>query len=1015
MAERLRMAGPDDGGISRRYGYRETPDGYRVWDDVLQQPEYEAGAELLMRERRRGNTTIKVYNKELATRLAAEARADDIEWSKQYAPWEGIATGAEQAKPATKVSEGQKAAEQLAEELTGQSATEKPVERPAEGVAEQRLAGGERLEMLRTAVDRNGQPYYRQSTLQRIAASQQEGQPATDPRAEEVKAALEKARAEETKAKEKELAEILGNQTSEQYIAATQGFIDMLKAEAEKYQREIDRAEQRNLTKEQPAIYKNPQAASYWSKRLEEVTKEIDHSTEQIDRVTTLLGELHPEAERKAEQVVIIFLPGLMAAGGNADLNAPAQLPMRTKEDNEDRIESGAEASGGELALKATDKIAISELPPKQTGEAAAAAGDPEGSSEESSAETNGLWIDDTYIPPERVREMRAYWMERQRKQAEAAQVETEAPKNPEQREQKVQGIWSKIRKSAGFRKVVRAAKSLVLGTALLATVASTAAGIVTPVHAVGADGLADRPAIVQMYKMQRTGEQTTGRIGSTIPGYTETAEKLEVSDFEGLGEDTRRVEEFGVRTDYSQDYLRFDEKGGKSNFGVSKAEYYEDRDGTVEALLDICRNQPETLAATVSAFPSVLQACGLDLKPGASGHIDPREIDLMFNQEGGGDLQERLLKNLQTMLENQDATTLKFYREYTRAGFSEGSWYMYTMGSDQETVTAASTQLNLDDQVFRNGEYQVRITFSYVDKDGKTQTETGDFNMDCGFQLNYEHYWKVTTAKTETPTPAQTQTSEELPPVDEGHPPIVVVDLETPIENGAPSEETPEEKETPKDNEALDPKPTPSNPDPGKPRPSDPGPSDPGPSDPGSTTPDPKPTPEPEVVPPKNEEAELKNAVHEGQENLVTKTDENEAGFAGMETEEQVTIKQEDADRIQEEQVPDSTQSPEEQAAAEAAEAAAKAEADRIEAERANQSETERREQENNIIDSILAGLNTGGARSSEASEAQSGNSGNYQAVQEAYSEPSGGEAAAPQEAAGEQGAPGGGEATGI
>lgn len=67
------------------------------------------------------------------------------------------------------------------------------------------------------------------------------------------------------------------------------------------------------------------------------------------------------------------------------------------------------------------------------------------------------------------------------------------------------------------------------------------------------------------------------------------------------------------------------------------------------DELYKICYNQPETLASTMSCFPSLLRACDVDTD-------DPLEIDeLLSTSANGGEIQDKLLDALQQLLDNPE------------------------------------------------------------------------------------------------------------------------------------------------------------------------------------------------------------------------------------------------------------------------------------------------------------------------------------------------------------------------
>lgn len=73
------------------------------------------------------------------------------------------------------------------------------------------------------------------------------------------------------------------------------------------------------------------------------------------------------------------------------------------------------------------------------------------------------------------------------------------------------------------------------------------------------------------------------------------------------------------------------------------------DYDQLINDLYLICYNQPETLASTMSCFPSLLRACSITTD-------DPLAIDdLISNDENGGEVQENLMFQLQGLLEDPE------------------------------------------------------------------------------------------------------------------------------------------------------------------------------------------------------------------------------------------------------------------------------------------------------------------------------------------------------------------------
>lgn len=79
------------------------------------------------------------------------------------------------------------------------------------------------------------------------------------------------------------------------------------------------------------------------------------------------------------------------------------------------------------------------------------------------------------------------------------------------------------------------------------------------------------------------------------------------------------------------------------------------------QALLEICTNQPEVLASTISAFPSVItEVAGIS-------ETDPIALDDLMDGEDGADVQLSLLRALRLLLENPGVSYQ--YGNYTGTG----------------------------------------------------------------------------------------------------------------------------------------------------------------------------------------------------------------------------------------------------------------------------------------------------------------------------------------------------------
>lgn len=110
------------------------------------------------------------------------------------------------------------------------------------------------------------------------------------------------------------------------------------------------------------------------------------------------------------------------------------------------------------------------------------------------------------------------------------------------------------------------------------------------------------------------------------------------------------------------------------------------DLQGALQELYKMCANQPETLASTVSAFPTITMAAGFsgDTTAEAAQEID----DFLSEDEHGGATQDILLQGLKEVVESP----------YTEVHFTERAGkvdmlYMYQVDEEQP-VTPANMRL---------------------------------------------------------------------------------------------------------------------------------------------------------------------------------------------------------------------------------------------------------------------------------------------------------------------------------
>lgn len=477
--------------------------------------------------------------------------------------------------------------------------------------------------------------------------------------------------------------------------------------------------------------------------------------------------------------------------------------------------------------------------------------------------------------------------------ETEATPESGEQELTAEQRESAVNRVLGGLKGRGGWKKFARQVKAAVAAVILsVAMLASVVAGATTVAAAAGDDGTvgvndASRAAFTQMMN-----ERAPVTLNNVILG---------AEDVGDVTRDLRLEQANGTKYDYFE--FNSDQKHGKNNFGTDKSEFYGDREGTASALLEICRNQPETLAATVSAYPSILEACGLD------GNLTAKQIDnLLSNGDKGGEIQQKLLEVLEAKLMDE-GTQFEFYQEYD----TEKSYYMYNMEGNGAEETPATMGLQAI-QTQRNGEKQVKIAVPVLDANGNVvRYEAGDFNMPCGFQLNIEYVPQGTPTRETMPpvyNPGSPETpAPEAPVVPTPETPVPIVP-EAPVETPETPVETPETPtETPET-------PTPETPTPETPKPDRPTPETPKPSEP---EPEPEPETPTETVKLKDAENEIRKVENSGQKTEIEQTG-NVRNERPVETETSVTTPEGSDQAVTDQTRPGLGTSAEEQAAASAA-----------------------------------------------------------------------------------------------
>lgn len=445
-----------------------------------------------------------------------------------------------------------------------------------------------------------------------------------------------------------------------------------------------------------------------------------------------------------------------------------------------------------------------------------------------------------------------------------------------EKREGVVNRVFGKVRGRSGWKKFARQVKAAVAAVLLAVALVPTVAGAVSDAEAVGVNE-ASRVAFTQM--MNERAPVTLNNI------------MLGAEDVGDVTRDLRMEQENGTKYDYRE--YNSDNKLGENNFGTDKSEFYGDREGTASALLEICRNQPETLAATVSAYPSILEACGLD------GNLTAKQIDdLLSNGDKGGEIQQKLLEALEAKLMDE-GTQFDFYQEYDQ----EKSYYMYNMkpGNPPQTPATMGLQAVLTQ---RHGEKQVKIAVPVLDANGNVvRYEAGDFNMPCGFQLNIEYVPQETPTR-ETMPPVYNPGSPEAPAP--GTPVVPTPETPVPIVPVEPGETPEEPGETTEPEEPGQDTITPERPTTDETKPSEP-------------EPEPEPEKPTETVKLKDAENEIRKVENSGQKTEIEQT-ENVRNERPVETETSVTTPEGSDQAVADQARPGLGTSAEEQAAASAA-----------------------------------------------------------------------------------------------
>ena len=292
--------------------------------------------------------------------------------------------------------------------------------------------------------------------------------------------------------------------------------------------------------------------------------------------------------------------------------------------------------------------------------------------------------------------------------------------------------------------------------------------------------------------------------------------QEAEVQTAEQSVENSKFVGENAEGVPY--DYGEYADREGKHSYNAyryDQSENHGNREATEKGILETATMEPEALASYAYSIFTDEEKEELGIKG-----LTMTEIDEKFDQEGGGELYQKLLSGVSQILRSED-TDYKFYYE----NGTEHTNYMYFIDDNGDgNYTTSEMHLGYDTK-YRKDAPQVDIYRTFKNEHGSYTMKMLDLNEQCGYQPNYEI------------APSGVAKIDSEKPVDKTNPPVVTPPSNTPGNPGTP---TPGE-------------PTPGEPTPGEPTPGKPTPGKPNPGDPD--------VPDKPKHDPKNEEAEKKNA----------------------------------------------------------------------------------------------------------------------------------------------------------
>lgn len=571
-------------------------------------------------------------------------------------------------------------------------------------------------------VDRFGNPAYSKKTLENLQEKGIEQDPAEAERVEQIEAARVASAAE----RKEKILEVLNGRSPEFAIQEMQSDIGKWEAEIAEIKSEpaseggrMEIAHDQQMISEMQA--RITLIESITPKERAELDRELgtDVIVDTYEDGTTTVREAMPVTTAMADEdfaAEVAKIEGPIevgAASGELDMNNP--LDTDEWRIRQQAVEILKNTRGIPKDLIASVEQALQDAEESTVREARKAEGFLETEPEEMAA---GPRTEDVEpVTREQVRsnnnrgEMRAEQVDRAELQAK---------------------VQEKLQKRPGVRhRMHRAAATVLLTVTTMATAFAGSKMTAEAAHANQSGGgmriEANENSGAMRGSVKKARQKTSIVAAETLKQLGE-AGSAQMMDLVGnLNQDDRYEAENGTR--YRYDEFDSTEKHGRHGFGTDKSEFWGDIDGTRNSILEINRAQPEVLAATVSHLPSVLTEAGLD------ANLTKNEIDdLLSNQDGGAELQERLYRALEEKLGDAN-TTYEFYQEYRQ----EYSSYIKNSLGDGELSTPENLQLGTD-VVQRNGEKQVRIgTPVYNDIGAIDHYEWLDLNSECGWQDNEE------------------------------------------------------------------------------------------------------------------------------------------------------------------------------------------------------------------------------------------------------------------------------------